>query len=204
MAALVDLAGTVGTAATLATSLADLRREEHERAALYAVALQLTGRAELREILDTITNHARELLGAERAVACLADPRIDGHSYDWTNRLAVADDGSTCLLAHPDTHGEIGRHNPACPMQHDGPRTGGPGAAHCAAPTASSASCASCARAASRSPTASASSSARWPTWPPSPCGLPASARRSSSSRSSRSGTGSPASSTTASPRSSA
>jgi two-component system nitrate/nitrite sensor histidine kinase NarX len=123
IAALVDLAGTIGTAATLATSLADLRREEQERAALYAVALQLTGRAELREILDTITNHARELLGAERAVACLADPRIDGHSYDWTNRLAVADDGSTCLLAHPDTHGDVGRHNPACPMQRDGPRT---------------------------------------------------------------------------------
>jgi two-component system nitrate/nitrite sensor histidine kinase NarX len=123
MAALVDLARTIGTAATLATSLADLRREEQERAALYAVALQLTGRAELREILDTITNHARELLGAERAVACLADPRIDGHSYDWTNRLAVADDGSTCLLAHPDTHGDVGRHNPACPMQRDGPRT---------------------------------------------------------------------------------
>ena len=122
MAALVDLAGTIGTAATLTTSLADLRREEHERAALHAVALQLTEGAELREILDTITHHARELLGAERAVACLSDPRVDGHSYDWTNRLALADDGSTCLLAHPDVHGDAHRHNPACPMQHGGPR----------------------------------------------------------------------------------
>jgi len=122
MAALVDLAGAIATAATLTTSLADLRREEHERAALYGVALQLTGRAELREILDTITHHARELLGAERAVACLADPRVDGHSYDWTNRLALADDGSTCLLAHPDVHGDAHRHNPACPIQHGGPR----------------------------------------------------------------------------------
>jgi nitrate/nitrite-specific signal transduction histidine kinase len=123
MAALVDLAGTIGTAATLTTSLADLRREEHERAALYAVALQLTGRAELREILDTITQHARELLGAERAVACLANPRVDGESYDWTDRLALADDGSTCLLAHPAAEGDIGRHNPACPIQHDGPQS---------------------------------------------------------------------------------
>jgi two-component system nitrate/nitrite sensor histidine kinase NarX len=122
MAALVDLAVTIGTAATLTTSLADLRREEHERAALYAVALQLTGRAELREILDTITHHARELLGAERAVACLANPRVDGHSYDWTDRLALADDGSTCLLAHPDVHGDAYRHNPACPIQHGGSR----------------------------------------------------------------------------------
>jgi nitrate/nitrite-specific signal transduction histidine kinase len=120
MAALVDLAGTIGTAAILATSLADLRREEHERAALYAVALQLTGRTELRASLDTITHHARELLGAERAVACLADPRADGHGYDWASRLALADDGSTCLLAHPDASGDMGRHNPACPMQHDG------------------------------------------------------------------------------------
>jgi len=122
MAALVDLAGKIGTAATLATSLADIRREEQERAALYAVALQLTGRAELRDVLETITLHARALLGAARAVACLADPRADGHTYDWTNRLALADDGSTCLLAHPATDGDVGRHNPACPMQQGGPR----------------------------------------------------------------------------------
>lgn len=121
MAALVDLAGTIGTAATLTTSLADLRREELERAALYAVALQLTGPAELREVLELISHHARELLGAERAVACLANPRVDGHSFDWTQRLAMTDDGSTCLLAHPDVHGDVDRHNPACPVQHDGP-----------------------------------------------------------------------------------
>jgi nitrate/nitrite-specific signal transduction histidine kinase len=122
MAALADLAEKIGTAASLATSLADLRREEHERTALYGVALQLTGRAELRELLDLITRHARELLGAERAVACLADPRADGHGYDWTERLAMADDGSTCLLAHPTDDRAADHHNPACPIQHDGPR----------------------------------------------------------------------------------
>ncbi len=122
MAALVDLAEKIGTAASLGTSLADLRREEHERTALYGVALQLTGRAELRELLDTITKHARELLGAERAVACLADPRGEGHGYDWTGRLAMADDGSTCLLTHPADQGDSERHNPACPVQHDGPK----------------------------------------------------------------------------------
>ena len=122
MAALADLAGTIGTAATLTTTLADLRREEHERAALHAVALQLTGSAELREVLDTITHHARELLGAERAVACLANPRVDGNSYDWTDRLALADDGSTCLLAHTADTDEAHGHNSACPIQHGGPR----------------------------------------------------------------------------------
>lgn len=125
LAALGDLGVTIGTAAGLATSLADLRREEHERAALYGVALQLTGRAELRDLLDLITKHARELLGADRAVACLADPRLDGRTYEWTSRLAVADDGSTCLMAHPTGGGDEGRgtagqpavhHNPACPV----------------------------------------------------------------------------------------
>jgi two-component system nitrate/nitrite sensor histidine kinase NarX len=122
MTALADLTEKIGTAAALATSLADLRREEHQRTALYGVALQLTGRAELRELLDLITKHARELLGADRAVACLADPRTDGHSVDWTDRLAIADDGSTCLLAHPADETGADRHNPACPIQHDGPR----------------------------------------------------------------------------------
>ena len=118
MAALADLAETIGTAASLGISIADLRREEHERSALYGVALQLTGRAELRDLLDLITKHARELLGAERAVACLADPRADGHSYDWANRLAVADDGRTCLLAHPADEAGPAHRNPACPIQH--------------------------------------------------------------------------------------
>jgi len=122
MSALADIAEKIGTAAALATSLADLRREEHQRTALYGVALQLTGRAELRELLDLITKHARELLGAERAVACLADPRTDGHSVDWSQRLAIADNGSTCLLAHPTDETGASRHNPACPVQHDAPR----------------------------------------------------------------------------------
>ena len=121
--ALVDLAEKIGTAAGLRTTLADLRREEHERTALYGVALQLTGRAELRDLLDLITRHARELLGAERAVACLADPRADGQTFDWTSRLAVADDGSTCLLAHPAGDARGAHHNPACPVTADGPRS---------------------------------------------------------------------------------
>jgi signal transduction histidine kinase len=120
-AALVDLGEKIGTAAGLATSLADLRREEHERSALYGVALQLTGRAELRDLLDLITKHARELLGAERAVACLADPRSDGHGYDWANRLAMTDDGRACFLAHPPDETGPKHHNAACPLQHDGP-----------------------------------------------------------------------------------
>jgi hypothetical protein len=74
-AALTDIAGEIAGAAQLGLTVADLHRREREREALYSVALQLTGRNELREVLDTITQHARELLGAERAVACLSDRR---------------------------------------------------------------------------------------------------------------------------------
>ena len=71
-AALADIAGEIAGAAQLGVTVADLHRREREREALYAVALQLTGRADLRDVLDTITQHARDLLGAERAVACLS------------------------------------------------------------------------------------------------------------------------------------
>ncbi len=33
----------------------------------------------------------------------------------------MADDGATCLLAHPAPAGDAAHHNPACPIQHDGP-----------------------------------------------------------------------------------
>jgi len=67
-------------------------------------------------MLDTITQHARDLLGAERAVACLSDrrdaaPRTGG----IRERLAMADDGSVCLVAHENTmanHQQI----PLCPL----------------------------------------------------------------------------------------
>jgi two-component system nitrate/nitrite sensor histidine kinase NarX len=110
-AALADIAGEIAGAAQLGLTVADLHRREREREALYAVALQLTGRAELRDVLDTITQHARDLLGAERAVACLSDGReAAGHE-----RLAVADDGATCRVAHEKAAGNHAQ-NPLCPM----------------------------------------------------------------------------------------
>ena len=70
-AALADITGEIAGAAQLALTVANLHRRERERAALYEVALQLTGRADLRDVLDAISGHARELLGADRAVVCL-------------------------------------------------------------------------------------------------------------------------------------
>ncbi len=120
-AALADIAGEIAGAAQLGMTVADLHRRERERAALYEVALQLTGRADLRDVLDRITGHARELLGAERAVACLAD-RSEASSKGSRDRLAVADDGSVCRVAHQATTGQHPR-NPLCPLlEEDGTR----------------------------------------------------------------------------------
>jgi nitrate/nitrite-specific signal transduction histidine kinase len=113
-AALADIAGEIAGAAQLGLTVADLRRRERERAALYEVALQLTSRVELRDVLDSITRHARELLGAERAVVCLAD-RPDTAGKSARERLAMADDGSVCLVAHQNTTGEHPR-NALCPL----------------------------------------------------------------------------------------
>ena len=124
-AALIDIAGEIAGAAQLGITLADLHRREREREALYEVALQLTGRVDLRDVLDTITRHARELLGAERAIACLSDPRDASlrsgvpkaapAAPTGRERLAMADDGSVCLVAHEKLGGEH-PHNPLCPL----------------------------------------------------------------------------------------
>jgi signal transduction histidine kinase len=126
-AAFSDIAGEIAGAAQLGMTVADLNRRERERAALYAVALQLTGRNDLRDVLDTITAHARDLLGAERAIACLADPRATSAREtsrpelrvatreSSSNRIALADDGSTCLIAHLDLAAQHPR-NADCPV----------------------------------------------------------------------------------------
>jgi len=115
-AAFADIAGEIAGAAQLGLTVADLHRRERERAALYAVALQLTGRNDLRDVLDTITTHARDLLGAERAIVCLADQRDNGARTGASrDRIAMADDGSTCLVAHEMTPAQHAR-NPECPI----------------------------------------------------------------------------------------
>jgi two-component system nitrate/nitrite sensor histidine kinase NarX len=125
-AALLDIAGEIAGAAQLGITVADLHRREREREALYEVALQLTGRADLRDVLDHITRHARDLLGAERAIVCLSDPRDAARPAGGTvpvlaapvkgrERLAMADDGSVCLIGHAQANGDHPR-NPLCPL----------------------------------------------------------------------------------------
>jgi two-component system nitrate/nitrite sensor histidine kinase NarX len=140
-AALIDIAGEIAGAAQLGLTVADLHRREQEREALYGVALQLTSRADLRDTLDAITGHARDLLGADRAVACLVDPRdvalgsaprranAAERTTTVENRIAISDDGSVCPIAHPitSTHHE---RNPLCPLSREEP----PGTAWAARP----------------------------------------------------------------------
>ncbi|HEU0245320.1 MAG TPA: GAF domain-containing sensor histidine kinase [Candidatus Limnocylindrales bacterium] len=127
--ALIDIAGEIAGAAQLGITVANLHRREREREALYEVALQLTGRADLRDVLDAITRHARDLLGAERAIVCLSDARDatlrarigatgaqpGPATGDQHERLAMADDGSVCLVAHERTLGDHPK-NPHCPL----------------------------------------------------------------------------------------
>ena len=115
-AAFTDIAGEIAGAAQLGLTMADLHRRERERAVLYAVALQLTGRNDLREVLETITTHARDLLGAERAIVCLTDARDPSIPVVTAQDLmAIADDGTTCLVAHSITPAQHLR-NPDCPL----------------------------------------------------------------------------------------
>jgi len=118
---LEELVQDVETSLRIERLVADLRRREHERSALYELALQLTERPELSGVLDRITQHARDLLAADRAVICLAEPgRPPGGGAGRTNRLALSDDGRSCHLVH-DGSGLSHARNPLCPVQPDSP-----------------------------------------------------------------------------------
>ncbi|MFV2062908.1 MAG: hypothetical protein ACC726_05270 [Chloroflexota bacterium] len=80
--ALADIGSEVGTSIYITHLLADLQRRERERDALYRVALHLTSRAELADVLDEVTQHACTLLAADSAVVRLTDPGGRGRSTD--------------------------------------------------------------------------------------------------------------------------
>lgn len=118
---LEQLAREIATSLRVERLVADLRRREHERGALYQLALQLTERAETSAVMDRITAFARDLLAADRAVVCLADPnRPSVAPSRRSERMAIADDGRVCLLAHLG-EGSGHPHNPLCPVQGSNP-----------------------------------------------------------------------------------
>lgn len=114
---LEQLAREIATTLHVEHLVADLRRREHEQSVLYELALQLTERAETQVVLDRITAYTRDLISADRAVICLVDPtRPVPLTARRSERLAIADDGTVCLLAHA---GDGPRHerNPLCQVQ---------------------------------------------------------------------------------------
>ena len=118
---LEELAQDVETSLRIERLVADLRRREHERGALYELALQLTERPELSGVLDRITQYARDLLSADRAVVCLADPsHPPSPAGRVSSRRAIVDDGRICLLAHEGL-GPVHGRNPHCPVQPGAP-----------------------------------------------------------------------------------
>ena len=111
-----ELSREIETSLRVERLVADLRRREHEQGALYELALQLTERAETPAVLDRITHYARELLAADRAVVCLAEPgRQPSVRTKRTERMAISDDGSVCMLAHLGEGPDHDR-NPLCPF----------------------------------------------------------------------------------------
>jgi len=120
--ALNDIAGEIGTAIQVGRLVADLQRREREREALYEVALRLTAQADLDEVLDVITGHARDLLDADRVVVCIADPGSRMMRVGrWADRVAHVDDGSVQVFAHPPGDAEHSHRNGACPVQSHAP-----------------------------------------------------------------------------------
>jgi nitrate/nitrite-specific signal transduction histidine kinase len=118
---LEELAQDVESSLRIERLVADLRRREHERGALYELALQLTERPELSGVLDRITQYARDLLSADRAVVCLADPsRPTSAAERVSSRRTIVDDGRVCLLAHEGI-GSMHGQSPHCPVQPDAP-----------------------------------------------------------------------------------
>jgi signal transduction histidine kinase len=116
MSALVDVGGEIATSIELNRLVADLQRRERERAAMNEVAIELTRRADLHEILDTIDGHARELLRADRAIVCLADARdVRPLAGGRTERVSLVDDGGVCLLAH-EPGSAAHPTDPRCPL----------------------------------------------------------------------------------------
>ena len=70
----LDLIGhELASAIQMRQMLLDLRRRRNESAALYDVALQVTDRQPLVEILGSIRQHARDLLGVDEAAICLSE-----------------------------------------------------------------------------------------------------------------------------------
>ena len=201
-AALADIAGEIAGAAQLGITVADLHRREREREALYAVALQLTGRGRppRRPRHDHPARARAPGRRAGRRLPLATRATAAARTAAGRERLAMADDGTVCRVAHEKAAANHPQ-NPLCPLGH-ATASAQLGRAPAARPGRRARRAVRRPRRPPVQPAENGACSARSPTWPRSPSARPASTRPRSSGRSTPSATGSPASSTTASPRS--
>lgn len=102
--------------------LVDLRRRRSESGALYDVALQVTNRLPLTDILTSIREHAMDLLGVDEAALCLSEPASAAlRESRLVDTPAHGRDGIVCFC--PTEEGRIETlhlEDPTCPVR-DGP-----------------------------------------------------------------------------------
>ena len=112
---LQNISHQLGSAIQMAQLISDLRRRRRESGALYEVALAVTSRYALADILRSIVRHAKELLEVDEAIVCLSDATSsavrDARLVAIEN---VAVDGAVCFAPGDDP----------VSMRHDGSRPG--------------------------------------------------------------------------------
>jgi signal transduction histidine kinase len=117
-AALASIGAQVATALELSRNVRDLERREREANALYDIALRLTSKGDLADLLNGILADAETLLDSEQAVACLA---LGDSGYrtrgGWADRLALLPGGSLCSFAHAKHDSLSHDANPLCPLR---------------------------------------------------------------------------------------
>ncbi len=95
---LQNIGHQMATAIQAGQLIADLRRRRQEAAALYDVALQVTSRYALSDILGTIVHDARALLDVDEAIICLSDAASNAmRAAQLVNFRNVAQDGTVCF-----------------------------------------------------------------------------------------------------------
>ena len=99
--------------------LADLRRRRSESGALYDVALQVTNRLPLVQILASIRNHAHDLLDVDEAALCLtAATSAALRQAKLLESPVRSGDGVICFCSNSDGPAvDLHAEDPSCPVR---------------------------------------------------------------------------------------
>ena len=113
------IAHELASAIQMRQVLVDLRRRRSESAALYDVALQVTDRRPLVEILGSIRRHARDLLRVEAAAICLSEAASAAlRQANLVETPLRADGGVICVCPTDDgLVTSLDAEDPHCPVR---------------------------------------------------------------------------------------